>query len=123
MRTSPAPGFGRSTSSIVSGFLNSRRTAAFIQLISCALGSGRGFRWTAISKGSQSRLDGTNEEFHGAVHPLRQFMRPRKVHSPLPNHGRIQPFHELGEVDNRKVASDLAGRLALIENLAEQPDR
>src|SRR5258708_1812334 len=76
-----------------------------------------------ISKSKQSVLDGANKEFHRIVHPLRQFVRPSEVHGPLTNHGRVQTFHELSEMDNRKVAGDLTVRLALIENLAEQPDR
>src|SRR5713226_429501 len=86
-------------------------------------------RWTCVSVGiaifkwKQSVLDGANEEFHGIVDTLRQSVRPSEVHGPLTNHGGVQPFHELGEVDNRKVAGDLTARLALIENLAEQPDR
>src|SRR5260370_26021150 len=86
-------------------------------------------RWTcvsvgiAISKSKQSVLDSANKEFHGIVHPLRQFVRPSEVHGPLTNHGGVQPFHEFGEVDNRKVAGDLTARFTLIENLAEQPDR
>src|SRR5258708_18497177 len=78
---------------------------------------------TAIFKSNLSDLDGTNKEFHGIVHPFRQFMRPSEVHGPLTNYGRVQPFHELSEVDNRKVAGDLTTRLSLLENLAEQPDR
>jgi hypothetical protein len=67
-------------------------------------------------------LGAAQEKLDGVAHPLREFVRSRQIHGPLPDHGVEEPLHELGEMNDRKILRDLAIFLALGDNFAEKAD-
>src|ERR1700691_65708 len=90
---------------MVSGCLNSCRTAAF------------------IASARSSRLGGAPEKFHRTAYALAQSMGTREDNGPVPNDRVVEPFHEFCKVNDRKISRDLAALLPFSKDFSQQADR
>src|SRR5215469_10740360 len=65
-------------------------------------------------------LDSTQKELHRTVYPLRELVRSRKIDRPLTDHGVVESFHELGQMNDRKCIRDFVPLLPLRQNFTKQ---
>jgi hypothetical protein len=63
------------------------------------------------------------EKFDRISYPLGEFVRSSKIHGPLPDDGIEKPFHEFGEVYDRKIMGYLAVSLPFCDDFTEEADR
>src|ERR1700676_1573904 len=102
---------------MVSGVLNSRRIAAFISSASMERGSFDSERLEVVPD-CRLRLRPAQEKFDRVAHSLRVLGGAREGPRPLPDDSVENPLHELGEMNDRKIAGHFAVFLAFGDDFA-----
>src|SRR5438105_4169971 len=139
IRTSSASNDGRGMSSNARGFLNSRRTAAFIPVPSALRGGSRMPEIVLqLDPGLEEKRSRTSLETNllsrpvpYCCTPLRKnssalrtrslkLCGPEKIDGPPANHRSIEPFHELREMRHRKCLGDFPAFLAFRQDFPQQ---
>src|ERR1700722_3950591 len=70
-----------------------------------------------------SGLDPSKKKLYRAEYPICELVRSGQINRPLPYDRVVEAFHEFRQMDNRKVACNLAPLLSLRENLSQQANR